>query len=183
MTQAATPSHQPPLERHPLRRFLGYVAPFKTYLAISVSATIAFVILSALDSRTGTDSRFAEINGLSSRHPYLAVLMALFMFSLAGFPPTAGFFGKFYIFSGAVEEGFVGLAIIGVMASFVSVYYYLRVVVYCFFNEPDSAFQPVSLNPMVTVALLITVVGTLGLGLFPSQWVDISRQAFVSFLP
>ena len=96
-----------------------------------------FAILTMLDTRTGAQSRFEELRGMSTKHPYLAALLALFMFALAGFPPTAGFFGKFFIFSAAVEHGFIWLAIIGVMTSFVSVYYYLRVVVYCFFSKSD----------------------------------------------
>ncbi len=142
----------------------------------------AFTILTMLDTRDGTDSRFSEINGMASRHPYLATLLAVFMFSLAGFPPSAGFFGKLYIFSGAVNSGFIWLAIIGVMTSFVSVYYYMRVVVYCFFNKSDHPFAQVTLNPYLMVALLITTVGALGLGIFPSNWIDLSRQAFASFL-
>ena len=141
----------------------------------------AFAILTMLDTRAGTDSRFSELNGMSTKHPYLAALLALFMISLAGFPPTAGFFGKFYIFYGAVQHGFISLAIIGVLASFVSVYYYLKVVVYCFFNKADIEFQTVSLNPMVSTALVITAVGALALGILPSHWVELSRQAFVSF--
>lgn len=137
----------------------------------------AFVILTLLDSRAGTDSRLDEINGMSKKHPYLATLLALFMFSLAGFPPTAGFFAKFYIFAGAVREGYIWLAIIGVMASFVSVYYYLKVVVYSFFNKADRPFAQISLNPMVIVALIITAAGALGLGIFPADWVKIAEAA------
>ena len=137
----------------------------------------AFVILTLLDSRAGTDSRLDEINGMSKKHPYLATLLALFMFSLAGFPPTAGFFAKFYIFAGAVREGYIWLAIIGVMASFVSVYYYLKVVVYSFFNKADRPFAQISLNPMVIVALIITAAGALGLGIFPADWVKLAEAA------
>ena len=142
----------------------------------------AFTILTILDTRDGTDSRFSEITGMASRHPFLATLLAIFMFSLAGFPPTAGFFGKLYIFSGAVQNGYIWLAIIGVMTSFVSVYYYLRVVVASFFTKADHPFNAVTLNPYLAVALIITTVGALGLGLFPSEWIDLSRQAFASFL-
>ncbi|HSG98849.1 MAG TPA: NADH-quinone oxidoreductase subunit N, partial [candidate division Zixibacteria bacterium] len=92
------------------------------------------------------------------------------------------FFGKVYIFKGAIEQGFIWLAIIGVLASFVSVYYYLKVVVYCFFNKTDTAFQQVTLNPLTTAALIITALGALGLGLFPASWIEVSRQAFISFL-
>ncbi len=143
----------------------------------------AFAILTMLDTRSGADSRFDELTGMAAKHPYLATLLALFMFALAGFPPTAGFFGKFYIFSGAVEKGFIWLAIIGVLSSFVSVYYYLKVVVHCFFQKSDHAFAPVILTPYLFAALLITTAGALGLGLFPARWIDMSQQAFFSFLP
>ncbi|MFQ5607063.1 MAG: NADH-quinone oxidoreductase subunit N [Candidatus Zixiibacteriota bacterium] len=137
----------------------------------------AFAILTALDTRAGTDSRFDEINGMAIRHPYLATLLALFMFSLAGFPPTAGFFAKFYVFKEAINAEFIWLAIIGVMASFVSVYYYLKVVVYSFFNKVDRPFAQVSLNPLMIAALIITAAGALGLGIFPANWVEISESA------
>ena len=142
----------------------------------------AFAILSLMDSRPGAQSRMDDVVGLSSAHPALAALLALFMFALAGFPPTAGFFGKFYIFAAAVESGYITLAVIGVLASFVSVYYYLRVVVQAYFVKPDRPFATPEVSPLVATALALCAVGTLALGLFPSRWIDVSKSAVIALL-
>ncbi|MBN2226798.1 MAG: NADH-quinone oxidoreductase subunit N [candidate division Zixibacteria bacterium] len=136
-----------------------------------------FTIVTIIDSRTGSNSQIDEIKGLAGRHPYLASLLALFMFALAGFPPTAGFMGKFYIFSEAVRNGFVWLTVIAVMNSLVSVFYYLRVVVAAFFGKPDQEFSPVSFSPALFIALLVTAVGTLALGCFPGYWLELSQMS------
>ena len=135
-----------------------------------------------LDSREGSKATIDEVKGLSGRHPYLAALLAFFMFSLAGFPPTAGFFGKFYIFSEAIRQGYIGLAIIGVMNSFVSVYYYLRVVVASYFGKTEVDFAPLPLGPAMMVVLLLTAMGTLALGIVPQYWVTLTRLNFFSFI-
>jgi len=136
-----------------------------------------FAVVTILETRSGCSSEFSELTGLSKVHPYLCAVLALFMFSLTGFPLTAGFFGKFYLFSAAVRAGFIWLAVIGVMNSFVSVYYYLRVIKSCYFDKADTPALPATLTPSIIIALLITVVGTLGLGLFPQQVLQYSQAA------
>ncbi|MBD3258634.1 NADH-quinone oxidoreductase subunit N, partial [candidate division GN15 bacterium] len=136
-----------------------------------------FAVVSILETRTGSKADFSELVGLSKTHPYIAAVLALFMFALSGFPPTAGFFGKFYIFSAAVESGFIWLAVIGVMNSFVSVYYYLRVIKTSYFDTAETAAKPALITPSIVVALLITAVGTLGLGFFPQQLLELSQAA------
>jgi NADH-quinone oxidoreductase subunit N len=120
--------------------------------------------------------------GLGRRAPALAAAMALFMFALAGIPPTAGFVGKFYIFSAAVQSGFVGLAVIGVLASLVSVYYYLRVVVVMYMREPAGEIPLVPRNTPATVALLVAAGATLLLGLFPNAFMTAASQTLVALL-
>ncbi len=141
----------------------------------------AFTVITLIDSRTGSNALVDEMRGLGKTHPYLAALLALFMFSLAGFPPTAGFVGKFYIFSQAIDNGFVWLVIIAVLNSFVSVYYYLRVVVVSFFRKPETEFQPVSLKIGSAVVLAITAAGTLLLGFFPQYWMYLSQLQLFPF--
>lgn len=141
-----------------------------------------FAVVTLLETRTGAKSDFSELSGLAKASPYLSSVLALFMFALSGFPPTVGFFGKFYIFSAAVKEGFIWLAIIGVMNSFVSVYYYLRIVKTTFFEAPEPSFVPVRYSPAIVVVLVITAVGTLGLGLFPEQLLQFSQSALFAFL-
>ncbi|RME28445.1 MAG: NADH-quinone oxidoreductase subunit N [Candidatus Zixiibacteriota bacterium] len=142
----------------------------------------AFAVVTILETRAGCVSDFSEMRGLSRAHPLMAALLALFMFALSGFPPTVGFFGKFYIFSAAVHKGFIWLTIIGVMNSFVSVYYYLRVVKTSYFDDAEGAIIKAVVNPATVVALLIAMIGTLGLGILPEQLLQLTQKAIFAFI-
>lgn len=141
-----------------------------------------FTVVTMLETRSGSKADFGELAGLASAHPYLCAVLALFMFALSGFPPTVGFIGKFYIFSAAVKSGYIWLTVIGVMNSFLSVYYYLRVIKVAYFEKAERPFVPVTFSPMVVIVLAVTVIGTLGLGLLPQGILDFSRQAIFAFL-
>jgi len=141
-----------------------------------------FAIVILLETRSGCKSNIGELAGMAKAHPYLAAVLALFMFALAGFPPTIGFIGKFYIFSAAVKSGFIWLTVIGVMNSFVSVYYYLRIVKAAYFDSSDKPFVPVSLTSTITLVLILTIFGTLGLGFFPQRILEFSQAALSIFL-
>ncbi len=141
-----------------------------------------FAIVSLINSRTGSNASIDEMKGISARHPFLAALLALFMFALAGFPPTAGFLGKFFLFSEAVRAGYIWLAIIAVMNSFVSVYYYLRVVVVAYFGKSDTEFPAVAYSPAIWIVLLITAAGTLALGVIPQYGFELARKCIFSFM-
>jgi len=111
--------------------------------------------------------------------------MSLFLFSLAGIPPTGGFMGKFYIFSAAVKQGYIWLAIIGVLNSVVSVYYYLRVTVAMYMQAPERGEDvpaATALSPALIVAVVISAYGVLSLGLFPSTYVAMVKESFLSLL-
>ncbi|MDO8722342.1 MAG: NADH-quinone oxidoreductase subunit N [Syntrophales bacterium] len=123
-----------------------------------------------------------DYSGMGFKYPGLALLMTNFMFSLAGIPPTAGFFGKFYIFSAAIKEGYIWLAIIGVMNSLVSVYYYLRITVMMYMKEPVKEFVGLNWSPSMAIALIIAVIGTLLIGIFPSPYLDLARQSIQLFM-
>ena len=140
-----------------------------------------FAVVALLETRSGSRADFSELAGMSKTHPYLTAVLALFMFSLSGFPPTVGFFGKFYLFSAAVQGGFIWLTVIGVMNSFVSVYYYLKVVKVSYFDQLEGRFVPAPLGPGVIIVLLVTAIGTLGLGLFPDSVLEIARRAIQAF--
>lgn len=141
-----------------------------------------FAIVTLLETRSGCQSDFSELAGLSKASPYLSALLALFMFALSGFPPTVGFFGKFYIFSAAVKSGFIWLAVIGVMNSFLSVYYYLRVIKTAYFEKFEGSFVPVAYSFSIVLVLLVTALGTLGLGFFPQRLLDFSQAAIFGFI-
>jgi NADH-quinone oxidoreductase subunit N len=99
------------------------------------------------------------------------------MFSLAGFPPLAGFIGKFYIFSAAVKQGFIWLAIIGVLNSVIGTYYYLRVTVIMYMKEPSKEVGKLSFSLPMIVALLITTFFTLHMGILPARYLEFARQS------
>ncbi|MFZ1682663.1 MAG: NADH-quinone oxidoreductase subunit N [Candidatus Zixiibacteriota bacterium] len=141
-----------------------------------------FAIVTLLETRTGSKSDFGELVGLSRSNPYLAFLLAVFMFALSGFPPTVGFFGKLYIFSAAVKGDMVWLAVVGVMNSFLSVYYYLRVIKVSYFDTFEGKLSPVKVPLTIGFILLVTLVGTLGIGLFPDRILEMSRAALSSLL-
>ena len=130
----------------------------------------AFGVLTILETRAGCKSEFSELSGLAIS---IALISRPSLRSLClrcpGFPPTVGFFGKFYVFRAAVENGFIWLAVIGVMNSFVSVYYYLRVVKTCYFDEEVTVSAQTVLPASVAVVLIVTAIGTLGFGLFPGR--------------
>jgi NADH-quinone oxidoreductase subunit N len=129
----------------------------------------AFTVVIALGRRNEENTNLDDYSGLGTRHPWLAVFMMLFMLSLAGFPPTAGFMAKFYVFSAAIKSGYVGLVIIGVLNSLISVYYYLRIVVIMFMRPPVPEAKPISLPLGFVLVLLISTWGVLQMGIFPQS--------------
>ena len=148
-------------------------------LAYSFFNMGAFAIVTIIENKNG-GNHIDNFKGLASSHPWLAVFLALFMFSLAGFPPTAGFIGKFFIFSAAIKANLVWLVVAAVMNSLISVYYYLRPVKAAFFDKADNE-QPgtaqLVLGPLMVVLIIITSVGTLGLGLFPDYFLKLAAAS------
>ncbi|MFK3967922.1 NADH-quinone oxidoreductase subunit N [Ensifer adhaerens] len=117
-----------------------------------------------------------DYSGFAKLHPGLALLMLLYLFSLAGIPPTAGFFAKFYVLVALVERGFVLLAVIAVLLSVVAAYFYIRIVMVMFMREPERAFEP-ALTPLVGITLAVTAAGTIGIGLFPAWFLKLAQQS------
>ncbi len=145
-----------------------------SYAFMNIGAFAVIVLVGKQGEPNGTVMDFA---GLGQKRPLLAAAMALFLFSLAGMPPTAGFIGKFYLFSGAVQEGYIWLAIIGVLNSAASVYYYLRVMVYMYFKPGDQEFDWVTVSAPVALALVISAAGSLIPGIVPSVILQFAQQA------
>ncbi|UVC15086.1 NADH-quinone oxidoreductase subunit N [Mesorhizobium onobrychidis] len=114
--------------------------------------------------------------GFARSHPGLALLMLLYLFSLAGIPPTAGFFAKFYVLVALVERGFVMLALIAVLLSAVAAYFYIRIVMVIYMREPEGAFDP-ALTLSVRATLAITAAGTIGIGLFPAWFLRLAQHS------
>jgi NADH-quinone oxidoreductase subunit N len=126
----------------------------------------AWGVVIALEKSEGKGLEISDYMGLAKKYPALAAAMTVFMLSLIGFPPTLGMVGKFYLFSSAIEGGFTGLAIIGVLTSLVSAYYYSRVVVNMYMREGDPTIER---EPWLNFTTAITAVATVLLSFVP-QW-------------
>lgn len=149
------------------------------YTAMNLGAFGVLAVLSARGSACGT---LDDLAGLGSRRPLLAAVMAVVMFSLAGIPPTAGFMAKFYLFSAVVTGGYVELAVIGLLFSGVSLYYYLRVVVWMYMRPaveaPADAAGRLSYSGMT--ALCLSALAILAVGVFPSELLQLAERAVLT---
>jgi NADH-quinone oxidoreductase subunit N len=134
----------------------------------------AFVIVGLIEKADGTNVMLDDYRGLGKRQPLLAGLMAIFMFSLAGIPPLAGFFGKYLLFLSAIEAGFTWLTIVAVVSSVISVYFYLGMVVKMYFQESEGNSEAVSIG-MAGITLAVATIAVVILGILPSLLLNIYR--------
>lgn len=144
----------------------------------------AFGVLTFLERSDGGQEaeRFGAYAGIGYKHPALGFAMSVFMVALGGLPPTAGFFGKLYVFTAAIRGGDVWLAVIGVIGSAISIYYYLRVIV-SFYMKDDADPGPLPMatrSTQLTIGLTIAVFAVLYIGVFPSRWIEMGRIAIQS---
>ncbi|MGB9004663.1 MAG: proton-conducting transporter membrane subunit, partial [Candidatus Aminicenantales bacterium] len=153
------------------------------YLAVYIFMNLgAFAAISALGRR---DEEFVELEdyaGLGFKYPWLGATLSVFLLSLAGFPPTAGFLAKFYVFSSAVRQGLTPLVIIAVLASLVSVYYYLKIIVFMYMHPPSREVEAGLQSPELFLVLFLCLYGVLQLGINPGNILALIRQA-VATLP
>ena len=118
-------------------------------LTYAVTNLGAFGIITVLEQADRPNDQVRDYAGLWNERPGLAALMAIFLLSLGGFPPFGGFIAKWYIFTASMEAGYTWLAIIGVLASVVGAYYYLRIIKIMYFDEPVARFQPMPVEEQV----------------------------------
>ncbi|MCX5847393.1 MAG: NADH-quinone oxidoreductase subunit N [Deltaproteobacteria bacterium] len=137
----------------------------------------AFIIVILYGRKAEDNLNISDYAGMGYKYPVLGATMAIFMFSLAGIPPTAGFIGKFYVFAAAIKGGFIDLAIIGVINSVLSVYYYLRVTIMIYMREPTTDMPPLQFSRAATLATTIAALATLILGIFPEKFISLARQS------
>ncbi|MBI4727985.1 MAG: NADH-quinone oxidoreductase subunit NuoN [Acidobacteria bacterium] len=145
--------------------------------AVMVLGAFGAVIVSAPDGRERLS--FGEWAGLGQRHPVFAGAMTLFLLSLAGIPPTAGFMGKFFVFSAAVQAGETPLVVVGVLASVVAAFFYLRLIVLMWLTEPAGEAQELGASPAPALALALAAAATLAFGVYPQAIMDLARAASV----
>jgi len=136
----------------------------------------AFSVIVMLRREDSVGDELKDLNGLYFRRPFAALAMLFFMLSLGGIPPTAGFMGKFWLFGAAIESGYVWLAVIGVLNSAISLYYYVRVVVFMWLKNEPSGSDPV-VNPAMATAVAIALAATLLLGVYPGPLFEFAEAS------
>ena len=140
----------------------------------------AFAIVSMLRRQDIVGDELKDLSGLYVRKPVAAIAMLIFMLSLGGIPPTAGFMGKVWVFGAAIEAGFVWLAVIGVVNSAISIYYYYRVIVFMWLKE-ETLGSDIEIGPALATALGIAVVGSVLFGIYPETLFDHAQIASEMF--
>lgn len=131
-----------------------------------------FGIISVIEGEGEVNLNIHSYSGLGNRKPLLAASLALLMFALAGLPPFAGFFGKYYIFIAAIKAKLTWLAILGVISSAISVYFYLRIIVLMYFKNSEEEFQ-ITDSRNANIAILLSVALVILLGIFPGSFLDL----------
>jgi NADH-quinone oxidoreductase subunit N len=137
----------------------------------------AFAVLVLVGKQGENNLTLDGLAGMGYKRPFMGVALCIFLFSLMGLPPTAGFAGKFYIFAGAIKAGYIWLAVLGVLNSAVSLYYYLRVMVFMYFKDPQEDFGWVSINAATAVSIIIAIAGVLWLGVLPGPVMELAKLA------
>jgi NADH-quinone oxidoreductase subunit N len=156
---------------------IGYSGILFYLLAYTFMNIGAFAVL-VLAGKKGEENLTLEgFSGFGLKRPFLGVAMTIFLFSLMGLPPTAGFTGKFYVFAGAVKAGYIWLAVIGVLNSAVSLYYYLRIMVYMYFRDAEEDYAWVSLPAAAVISFVIALIGVFYLGIIPGDVMEMAKTA------
>lgn len=151
------------------------------YLAVYSFMTMGAFGMIGMLRRGGLEGEdIQDFTGLAKRQPFMGFLMLIFMLSLAGIPPTAGFIGKFYLFLAAVDAGLTWLAVLAVLFSVVGAFYYLRIVMVMYMQDPqpDAGILPkVQLSPVMIVVFACALAGVFVLGLYPDPLVSLTTHA------
>jgi NADH-quinone oxidoreductase subunit N len=159
----------------------GSVLFYLLVYTFTTAGAFGVVLLLERDGREAV--RLEDYGGLAARHPLLALALTLFLLSLIGIPPTAGFVGKFALFASGVRAGYVWLVVIGVLNSALAAYYYLRLIVFMYMREP-AAGGPAALAPSFAgcLALIVALWGVMQLGVFPAPLLDLAQSAVAPLL-
>jgi len=142
----------------------------------------AFTVVILLGKKGEENTLINDYAGIGFKYPLLAASMTVFLLSMAGIPPLGGFMAKFYIFSAAVQSKFYWLAVLGVLNSAISVYYYLRVTVLMYFRESEREITGLEFSPPAVLALVLAVIGTFYMGIFPSNVLSFAQKSIAGLM-
>lgn len=162
----------------------GYSAAMFYIVTYALVAAGAFAII-ALMSQHGVElDHLHDYRGLNTRHPWLAFMMLLLLFSMAGVPPTVGFFAKLGLLEALIQGGYAWLAILALGFALIGAYYYLRLVMYMYFEEPttDTMSKKIELSPDLWAAITVNGMAALVLGLMPSYLIELCRVSLFTGL-
>ena len=154
----------------------GWTAAIVYLMVYAFMQLGAFAVVTALRRRDVVGDELKDLSGLYSRSPLAAIAMLVFMLSLGGIPPTAGFMGKIWIFGAAIDQGFISLAIIGVVNSAISLFYYIRVVVFMWIKD-EVIGSEITIGPAMATALCVTLVGSILFGIYPQPLFEQAQAA------
>lgn len=158
----------------------GFSATMSYLLIYGFMNMGAFGVVILLCSKESRRESLEDYKGLAKTNPMAAFLMLIFMFSLTGIPPTAGFIGKFYLLKAALVAGYTLPVIIAVIFSAISAYFYLRLVRYMYMDDPQEDFVA-HYSPGLTTALFVSAAGVLGIGIIPGSLLDWAARSLVGF--
>jgi len=142
----------------------------------------AFTCVILLGKKGEENTLISDYAGVGFKYPLVAASMTLFLLSMAGIPPLGGFMAKFYVFSAAVKSKFYWLAVLGVINSAISVYYYLRVTVLMYFRESEREITGLHFSPACVIALILAAAGTLYMGIFPSNVLSFAQHSIAGLM-
>ena len=143
-------------------------------LGYMLAAVGAFAVVAAFERAQEQSLSFDDCAGLGKTRPALSLVLTLFMISLAGIPPVAGFMGKFYLFEQAVQNGFIWLVVLAAVNSIISVYYYLRAPVYCFMKAADGTAPPSPIGFGMVFTLVLAALGVIIVGVYPELFIRLA---------
>ncbi|MFH1824045.1 MAG: NADH-quinone oxidoreductase subunit N [Candidatus Firestonebacteria bacterium] len=146
------------------------------YLFMNIGA---FALVIAIYNKIGSDD-IRDYAGMSLKNPILSLIFVLFLLSLAGIPPTAGFLGKFFVFYSAIDSGYVWLAIVGILNSVIALYYYFRIVRQIYFTQPKVEFD-VRVSLSLTITIGISAVMVLIICIFPEFFIRFAKESAMYF--
>ena len=161
---------------------LGISAMLFYLMAYAFMNLGAFTCVILLGKKGEENTLITDYAGVGFKYPLLAASMTICLLSMAGIPPLGGFMAKLYVFSAAVEAKYYWLAILGVLNSAISVYYYLRVTVFMYFRESEREITGLDFSPAPVIALILALIGTFYMGIFPSNVLSFAQKSIAGLM-